>query len=133
MKTMRRMLAVMAAVVLLLTFNPAAHALSVTSQFNTPLYITINPDETKPVMYAMTNGQNYTLVRAQVENLSTSGIVSGDYYVVKSGYQYHVGSFSTASSKTIGIAYYSPPYNGLILLRSENTTSPITVRVTFMP
>lgn len=131
MKMMRKMLVIMSALALLLVFNPAAHALSVTSQFNTPLYITINPGETKPVMFATPSGQSYSVIKAKVENLSASGKVVGNYYVVKGGTQHNVGSIDTSSTQTVWIAYYSPPFNGLLILNSANTTEPITVRVTF--
>jgi len=131
MKIAKRLSFLIIALCMMLIFTPATHALTVTSQFKTPVHITINPGETKPVLFAVPNGTTVNAIVAKIERVSSSGTIVGEHYILHAGNQYYNGTINTASTQTIGISYYSPPYNGLIILRSENTTSPVTVRITF--
>jgi|GEM_PF-2624933 len=132
MRFARRLTAIIAALSLFLVFSPATHALTVANQFNTPIYLTINPGETKPIIFVPQSGVTVSAIVAKIEQLSSSGRVVGEYSILHAGNQYKIGNISGSSSvQIVGVSYYSPPYNGLFILRSEGTTSPISVRVTF--
>lgn len=132
-KAFKRMLVLVLAVTMLISFSTSASALGIARDFNTPYYYSIAPGGTQAIIFVTPNGNNgIDAIIAKIERLSSSGKVIGNYYVLNNGSQYHVGSLSGgASVQTAPVAYYQQGFDGLWTLQSSDTTETIDIKVTF--
>ncbi|WP_058303649.1 hypothetical protein [Gorillibacterium timonense] len=110
-----------------------AHALSVVHAYNSPIELTIQPNEVRPVLFVPPGGHPLavTVTISQIGTVSTG--LGGYAALLRDGKELaQMKTVTGVASQSINYAYWyvDPALTDLLILRNDGTT-PIKVRVTF--
>lgn len=128
-KSMAGLLLVLA---LSVAFVPRVQAQDFVTQFNAPRLYQVTPGTTRIIMMIPPSGSNQSSIAAKIEQLSSNGKVIGNAYLYQNGTEYLSGTLNGSSmTQTAGASYFTPNFSLILKLNAADTTSPISIRVTF--
>ncbi|MEO3944322.1 hypothetical protein [Gorillibacterium sp. CAU 1737] len=132
MRSLKAFFCVVLATSLLFGFSRPAHALSVVNIYDTNVYYTIEPGETRPIMFNPPGGHPKAVTATITQIGAISSDLTGRGALLRQGQEYLMKNVAGVATQTISYAYWyaDPAMYDLLILQNKGTT-PIIVIVKF--